>query len=330
MTNATWGIVSTIRASATDILAFAAHHLELGAQRVHIYLDEDAPAARDALKAHPKCRVILCDDGYWKRRFRHKGRPEKHQQRQTANATHCYRRDPQVDWLGHIDVDEFLLPNGDLGKQLNTVPGGALSVRIRPVEALAPDPGDPPPAGMIWLKSTSRFRRERAAQTLQIFPTFGAHLNGGFLSHVAGKVFVRTGGNMGAKTGAEKISLRIHNAFRDGQMDDAPTELPDTMLAHLHAPRWADFLAAYKFRLAQGSYRSELKAASGDEGLNMHALFTMLEDEGGEPALRAFYDEVCTATPALRARLAQHGLLHSVTLDLDAKLKKHFPQFVAD
>jgi hypothetical protein len=113
-------------------------------------------------------------------------------------------------------------------------------------------------------------------------------------------------------------------------MDDTPAELSDAMLAHLHAPAWADFLAAYRFRLAQGSYRSELKAASGDDGLNMHALFSMLEADGGEAALRAFYDEVCTATPDLRARLARHGLLHGVTLDLAAKRKKHFPSFVAE
>ena len=319
MTDPTWGIVSTIKAPAKDILTFAAHHLDLGAHRVHIYLDAANDAARDALKAHPKCRVFVCDDGYWKRRAGRKGRPEKHQQRQSANATHCYRRDPQVDWLAHIDVDEFIFPDSGLSGQLHALPVGALSARIRPAEALAPDPDSPPPEAGIYLKATSRFRKDRAAQTEQIFPTYGAHLNGGFLSHVAGKVFVRTG--------HDKISLRIHNAFREGVMDANPAELPDTLLAHLHAPNWSDFLASYRFRMAQGSYRSELKPASGDHGLNMHALFSMLEAEGGEPALRAFFDEVCIATPALRARLSDHGLLRLITLDAQAKLARHFPDF---
>ena len=56
----------------------------------------------------------------------------------------------------------------------------------------------------------------------------------------------------------------------------------------------------------------------------MHALFSMLESEGGERALRDFYHEVCTATPALRARLDAHGHLHAVRLDLDAKRHAQF------
>jgi len=320
MTTPTWGIVSTIKADDRDILTFAAHHLDLGAHRVHIYLDKDAPAARQALIDHPKCRVILCDDGYWHRRFKAKGRPEKHQQRQTANATHCYRRRAEVDWLAHIDVDEFLLPDSSLPDQLARLPSHTLSARVRPIESLAPDPLDPPDEGGVYCKAAARFPKDRAAQTGAIFPTYGAHLNGGFLSHVAGKIFVRTG--------EDKIAIRIHNAFRDGVRDDASEDLPETRLAHLHAKSWEDFLAAYRFRLARGSYRSELKAAS-EHGLNMHALFSALEAEGGETALRAFYEEVCTATPRLRDALQKHGLLHCVRLDTDRKLARHFPEFVA-
>ena len=73
----TWGVVATIKAPTTDTLNFAAHYLDLGAHRVHIYLDEDDRTARSALKRHPKCRVILTDDDYWKRRRRDKGRPRR-------------------------------------------------------------------------------------------------------------------------------------------------------------------------------------------------------------------------------------------------------------
>ena len=316
----TWGLVATIKAPARDILNFAAHHLDLGAHRVHVYLDAPNPPAQQALRAHPKCRVILCDDDYWRRR-RRKGRPDRHQPRQSLNATHCLNRRPQVDWLAHIDVDEFLWPAPPLPAQLAALPEDTLSARVRPIEALAPDSADPPPDGAQWFKSCARLQGRRREQTDAIYPTYGPHLNGGFLSHVAGKVFVRTG--------LPNISLRIHNAFRDKVMDDAPVELPETLLCHLHAPSWEDWQAAYRFRLAQGSYRESLKPAqqSGEAGPNMHALLRMLEDEGGEDALRRFYDEVCVASPGLRARLAAHGALHAVTLGLDAKRRKHFPDF---
>ena len=318
MSEPSWGVVSTIKAPATDVLNFVAHHLDLGAHRVCIYLDEANPAAFAALKAHPKCRVIVTDDAYWQRR---KGRPGKHQARQTANATHCYRRRADVDWLLHIDADEFLWPQSPLSGQLSAIPPDRLSARVRPIEALAADPAHPPPGGQTWFKGCTRMRLLRAAQTDLIYPTYGPHLNGGFLSHVAGKVFVRTG--------RDKISLRIHNAFVAGKIDDKPQDLNGSLLCHLHAPSWDAFRAAYRFRLARGSYRSDLKPVplAGEAGMNMHALFSMLEAEGGEDALRAFYTEVCTATPELRDRLMEHKLLHGITLELEAKRARHFPDF---
>ena len=318
MTDPKWGLVSTIKAPARDILTFAAHHLDLGAHRIHIYLDDDNPDAFEALKAHPKCRVIATDDAYWKRR---KGRPEKHQARQTANATHCYRRGPQLDWLAHIDVDEFLWPQSPLPGQLANIAPDAISARVRAVEALAPDPDTPPKPGHTLFKGFSRLQKPRRAQTAEIYPNYGQFLNGGFLSHVAGKIFVRTG--------IEKLSLRIHNAFIQGNMDENSAELTGTLLCHMHAATWEEFLASYQFRLARGSYRAELKPVPTADaaGVNMNDLFSMIEGEGGESALYEFYKEVCTATPELRERLMAHNLLHGFALDLESKLARHFPEF---
>lgn len=313
----TWGVVSTIKAPATDILNFVAHHLELGAHRVHVYIDEDNPQAREALSDHPKCRVTVTDAAYWA--HRRKGRPDAHQPRQTANATNCYNRNPQVDWLAHIDVDEFLWPSIPIPEQLAALPSDTRSARVHPIEALAPDPEDPPLEGQIWCKGHARQQGPRRAQTNEIYPTYGEHLNGGFLSHVAGKVFVRTG--------LDKVSLRIHNAFFDRQQDPEPTRLDALHLVHLHAHSWAHWQETFRFRMAQGSYRDSLRAAPMPDGiaLTMNQLFSMLEEDGGEQALRAFYREVCTATPELRARLDRHGHLHAVRLDLAAKRQKQFP-----
>ena len=318
MSQPTWGLVATIKAETADILNFAAHHLDLGAHRLHIYLDADNPEAFAALKAHPKCRVTLCDDGYWKRRGK---RPEAHQPRQSMNATHCLNKRPQVDWLAHIDVDEFLWPSAPLPDQLAALPPGTRSARIRPIEAMAPDPADPPAPGHAWFKGCSRYQGERRDQTAQIYPTYGPHLHGGFLSHVAGKVFIRTD--------QPDAALRIHNAFFDGARDSDPATLTDTLLCHLHAPDWDRWRMAYRFRLEQGSYRDGLKpppSPAGD-GLSMNALFTLLESDNGEAALESFFTEVCTATPDLRDRLAQFGHLHDIALDLDAKRARHFPKY---
>ncbi|MFX0545677.1 glycosyltransferase family 2 protein [Roseovarius sp. S1116L3] len=311
MTETTWGLVSTIKAPAKDILAFAAHHLELGAHRLHIYLDEDCPEARRALRADPRCIVTVTDGAYWAKR---RQRPAKHQARQSANATRAYRRDPGVDWLGHIDVDEFLMPgDAPLADQLAALPANIRTARIRPVEALAQPGGGAPQ----WFKACHPRQQPRNGQTQEIYPSHGALLNGGFLSHVAGKIFVRTG--------LEDVSLRLHNAFDASGRIPNDVDLTDTLLCHLHAPSWDAWQRAYRYRLTAGSYRPDLQGASSIP-ITMHALFTAIEAEGGEEALRHFYEQVCTANPELRARLEAHGLLHRIDLDLEGARARMFPR----
>lgn len=309
----TWGLVATIKAPCEDILNFVAHHLEIGAHRIHVFLDEDSPDARRALAAHPRCKVTLTDDAYW---AGHRKRPDKHQARQTLNATCAYRGRPDADWLAHIDVDEFLHPTGaSIADQLAALPQDARTARVRPIEALAA----PNSSGASeWFKGCHPRQSQRNAQTEEIYPTYGALLNGGFLSHVAGKIFVRTG--------QEGVSLRIHNAFNSTGAIPNDHDLTLTRLCHFHAPSWEAWQRNYDYRLASGSYRPDLKGTPSIP-TTMNALFHAIENEGGETALRAFYDEVCTATPALRARLEEHDLLHRIDLGLTAKRARHFPEF---
>ena len=314
--SARWGLVATALAPAQDILRFAAYHLDAGAHRIHIYLDAENPTAYAALKAHSKCRVTTCDGDWWAKRG--KGRPKKHQVRQAMNATHAYTRKADVAWLIHMDVDEFLVSDQAIGDIL--APLETNVARARPMEALS---GDRPAPG-----DTSAFKgfvpggpgRSRILRDL--YPTYGAYLKGGFLSHVAGKVFVRTQ--------LPDVRFQIHNAF-ENDVEIKGTDLPqDTLaLAHCHAKTWEEWQKTYRFRLSQGSYRAALGPNKPRDkgGLSMHELFAMIEEDGGETALRAFFDEVCADTPALRARLDAHGLLRRANLDTDAALSRHFPDF---
>lgn len=301
-----WGLVSTILAPSAEILRFAAYHLEAGAHRIYIYLDDENYEAFEALKAHPKCRVLICDASYWNKRG---GRPDRHQVRQTKNASHAYRRKIDVDWLGHIDVDEFLV--GDVGGHLTALTPETKTARVRPMELLADGDGTaykgfipPGPA--------------RRALVQELFPTFGQYLRGGFLSHVSGKLFVRTG--------LKGISFRIHKAFEQEQEIPNAAELVPITLAHRHAQSWETWRARYRYRLEQGAYRAELDKGRTDKPhtMSLHDLFTFLEDSEGEDGLRKFHTEVAADTPDMRARLAAHDLLHIVDLDLERLVKKHF------
>lgn len=314
-----WGLVATIKAPVAEILDFAAYHLELGAHRLYLYLDDDNRAAFGPLKAHPKIRVTLCDDAHW-RKLSGK-RPAKHQVRQTANATHAYGRRAEVDWLIHMDVDEFLWPDAGLSDYLADCLADCLTgldhrvhcARVRPMELLSGDgtafkafiPGGP----------------DRAAIVARLYPQFGQHVKGGFLSHLAGKLFVRTG--------LGDLTIKIHNVFQNAVMNPGEAELNIVSLCHCHAKSWEDWISAFRFRLEKGSYRAELAPNRSREtgGMTMHELFRWIEADAGESGLRAFHDEVCADTPDLRARLSDQGLLRLCDLQLAAKRRKHFPDF---
>lgn len=302
-----WGLVSTIKAETSDILRFAAYHLDHSAHRLYIFLDTDNPTAYSALKAHPKIRVTLCDDKYWKTAG---GRPVKHQVRQTHNATRAYRRRVEVDWLIHMDVDEFLWPDTNVAGILAALSPDIHCARSRPIESIAGD--------NTLFKGYIPSGANRATTVRRIYPTFGEYVKGGFLSHVAGKLFVRTG--------KENVTLKIHNMFWNDEMNPGQTELPTLALCHCHSKDWEDWLASYRYRLEKGSYRAELSAAASG-GVSLHDLFRQIEIDNGEVGLRAFYDEVCADSENLRAALQAKGLLRRCDLDLDQKARKHFPDF---
>ena len=301
-----WGLVATIKAPAQDILRFAAYHLELGAHRLYIYLDAPDPATYAILKSHSKIRVTNCNNDYWSRSG---SRPAKHQVRQTRNATHAYNRRTEVDWLIHMDVDEFLWPDAPVANILANLPPRTYCARLRPIEALAGD-------GTLF-KGFIPPGPERSATVARLYPTYGQYLRGGFLSHVAGKLFVRTG--------MANVTFKIHNVFCGDDMNPGHTELPAIELCHCHAKSWEDWIATYRYRLQKGSYRADLAGASAIGGTTLHDLFRQIETTDGQTGLRAFYDEVCADSPALMSALRNEGLLRHYKLDLDAKMTKHFP-----
>ena len=303
----TWGIVATIKAPVSDTLGFVAYHLSQGAHHIYIYLDDANEEAFSRLKAHPQVTAHVTDDAWWAKRGR---RPIKHQVRQSRNATHCYRRLARVDWLIHMDVDEFLVSATPLAAVLGALPDNALCARVRPMEQLAGDPA--------LFKAFMPGGGTRLSMVDELYPTFGPYLKSGFLSHVAGKVFVRTG--------QSDLKLRIHNAMIGDEVISDAAELHDVNLAHAHVTSWEQFLGALNFRLDHGSYRADLPPERTRAGgsLTLHDLLSHLRENEGEAGLRAFFDEVCAATPRLIGALQDHDLLVSVDLRLRDHIREHF------
>ncbi|WP_417724220.1 glycosyltransferase family 2 protein [Salipiger sp.] len=301
-----WGVVSTIRAPLPAIARFAAHHLELGADSLHIYLDTPDPEAEAWLSRHPALHITPCDDAYWQTAG--KARMEAHQQRQAFNATRClHDRSHGLDWLAHIDVDEFLLTERPLRAMLAGVSPHAAAARILPAEALATETGFP-----SHYKLAHHHAGQKKSVVQDIYPTFGLHLYGGFLSHTAGKVF--------ARTGLDDTRLGIHTVkYRGGDASNRD-RLHGVHVGHHHAPSWEHFRRHLAFRRTRGSYRT----ISRRKEMGQAQILTFLLENEGDAGLRALFDEVCADTPALRDRLAAHGMLLTHPLDPDSAVRRIF------
>ncbi|WGW02583.1 glycosyltransferase family 2 protein [Tropicibacter oceani] len=301
-----WGLVSTIKAPLPAIARFAAHHLDLGADALHIYLDAPDPDTAAFLARHPKIHVTRCDDAYWQETGR--ARMPEHQRRQAYNATRCLRAvKDDLDWLGHIDVDEFLICDTPIAQKLGHVGSQNAIARIPPAEALAPPQGTP-----SHFKLTHKQAGVKKSELQEVYPTFGLHLYGGFLSHTSGKIF--------ARTGIADTRLGIHTLKYKGEDVTNRTKPPGLYLAHFHAPSWQHFRDHLEFRQQKGSYRPR----SLRPELGQAELLKFLAEEEGDDGLRVFFDEVCADTPDLRARLAARDMLLSHSFDFDATTRRIF------
>ena len=298
-----WGTVSLVKAPLDQILRFAAHHLSLGAHRVHIYLDDPDPVTVKALSAHRRIEVTACDDAYWA--AQKKARMESHRMRQAWVATQAYNS-TDCHWLAHIDVDEFLLPERSMAEYLALAEPDKIALQLAPAEQLSNGPeGEAfklPPRSLGLPKAVLE----------EIYPTFGMLLPGGFISHVEGKLIVRTG--------ADGLRFGIHAVHWEGAKATNIQTVPGLYVGHAHAPTWEDFSSKLEFRLTQGSYR---KGTEGEE-LRFCDLVDYLVENEGEGGLRAFYEEVCTLTPRLAQKLEDHGLLLRYPLRLEQKLAEVF------
>lgn len=291
-----WGIVTTVKAPLRKVAEFVAFHLALGAHRIHVHLDDPAPHIAERL-AHPRVRFIQCDDAYWQNKPNHAR--SKHQLRQAFNATRMYRI-TKLDWLFHIDVDEFILTPSPLPELLARVDTDCTHVALYPVEKMEGS-SDP-----HYFK-----RRARKAAKHVIYPIFGHHVPGGFIGTRSPKI--------GARTGLENVRLGIHALLHLGENVKNAASLPGVELGHAHAPDFDTFKRHMAYRLSKGSYHDR-KGVANRRG---HLIKALIDDP--EPdALRMFHTELCAPTKERLELLQAHGLLRTETLNLDAKVVRFF------
>ncbi len=289
---ATWDVVATLKAPAEQVLAFAAHHLSLGAGHLWLYFDDPDAAVPAALTAHPKVTVTLCDDPLWRARGR---RPERHQNRQARNAQDAYAR-TKSQWLTHIDVDEFIHTDREISGALNSVHPDALVIQMEPFEAMH----DPSLPDDIFTARAFRGPLKKGFANFRdmALGSYAALIPDGMLSHSVGKCFFRSG--------IEGLTPRLHGAMLAGSRVPSFGRLADTCLLHFHAQDREGWLAALPYRLTRGAYQYKP---------DMQAFLLSASPQ----LIDHFYHRTQVLAPDAEAKLAAIGRIHHAALGLRQK-----------
>ncbi len=247
---ATWSLVATIKAPEEKVLAFAAHHLSLGADHLWLFFDDPAQPIPQPLANHPRVTVTLCDEDHWVDAC--KRRPPQHQNRQTQNARLTYRELVTSDWLVHIDVDEFLLPARPIGAILDGMAPDIIAMRLEPFEAMH----DPLLPDDIYTSREFRgaLRHEYWPRRRAALGPYRKVIRDGMLSHSVGKAMYRTR--------VPGLLPRLHAVMVNKEIIAPANWQTEIKLLHFHAQDKATWLTAVPFRMTKGAYqfRPELQA----------------------------------------------------------------------
>lgn len=224
---ASWSVVSTVAEPGHLLCAFAAHYLSLGAEEVHLFLDDPAHADIAQLKKMKGVRLTRCHRLYW--RWRHQGRPPGHVMRQLLNANRAYSS-CRSDWFFFCDADEFLTSAQPVSDVLDQVPPDVRHCRPHMAERVFL--AETPPEHLF--DGVFRLPLKQPKVLRHVYGTLSDMTTHGLSGHVLGKSFVRSG--------QDDLRIRLHFPVpfdpakeaqhkADGTLKPGPF-LPDTWLVH--------------------------------------------------------------------------------------------------
>lgn len=304
-----WGIVATLAEPAPLVMAFVAHHLSLGASEMHIYFDDPNDPAADLLDWLPPVTVTRCTMDYW--RATASWKPKRHNNRQSANATHAQSQ-CAVDFLLHCDADEFLRPKSDVPAQLAEVPGDITWTKIFNLE---------------------RAMVRGAAQSTIFDGVFKVFYQGmdttplrrsdlapmGFTGHAAGKPFVRT--RIGMNIG---IHVPRHGHIKARVV---PPHHPADQIELVHFDGMTPLHWAAKFIRQAALIPDRLAQLPPFRIAQWREIIGCVEDPD---ALRALYDRINGYDPDQIDALEDDGYITRDTFDLTPALTAVFPSQTVD
>lgn len=299
----TWSVVATVAEPIEILVAFAAHHLALGALEVFLFLDDARPGDVAVLTSLPGVVATPCDGAYWQAQGVAK-RPDNLTRVQRVNAGNAYVR-TQAQWLFHIDADEFLHAAEPVGEVLARVPAEFDFLRVQNVERAY----RPTELASVY---TTLFRRPfqgRPWQEKALFGEFADYTRNGFCAYAVGKGASRTGVD---------LQPTLHNArytqgIRKGLVPEEHLSAELT-LCHYDGVTPLSWCAKLMRYHEIGMYRADQGDAPRQRPRSRQQEY-VLKHQADRGAVLALHDLLKVVTPEKEEDLWAHGLLLEVPVD---------------
>ncbi len=318
-----WDVVATVDEPAALVIAFAAHHLHLGAQKVHLFLDRPNPEAQAALAGQERVNITVCDKDYWKQQGR---RPKLHVGRQRKNASLVFQS-CGADWLLSLDCDEYLRSGAALESDLAGQGSAVDFMRIPVAERVMPP--DVVQTGIF----DGVFRRP-----IYMYGQIGADLFGadagyykrGLTGHTIGKSAFRVGRDLDINIHGPTPRLPARPDYRptSGQAEQAELLHFDGMTEWHYAQklirRAAEPVTAGPTRHgeARDAQIAEVAANAGDMGAVMAFVARLKRLNAAQFAVLSETDYLDQTKFDISAALSEAGLSADLTcVQFDAELR---------
>jgi len=311
-----WGVVATVREPADLVLAFVAHHLELGADEIVLYLDDPEDEVFPILRRTGKVRAVRCDWRYWDRLTDGKGRPGNQNQRQAKNATQAYKT-TKCDYLIHLDADEFLYLARPIEEEVARLEGDECWLRVPAMERCwqAGNRDESIFGGVFRSQIRNAPKVVRNIYGDEVVP----FLSHGLAGAAHGKPLVRVG---------EQVSLQVHAAKLPGKNAGWAPHRRATGLTVLHF----DGLTPLHWVAKTLRYAEQDDAAIDDllHDARARQVRAARDLMGSMPELLRFFRQITGLSPEQASALTAHGKLAALEFDPAAAVKRVFPDHVAD
>lgn len=276
-----WAVVATVDEPAPLVAAFVAHHLNEGAQAVHLFLDKGDPETVRLLRGMTGCLLTRCNKEHWEA-HNNGTHPYLHTRRQIINANIAYAA-CQADWLIHCDADEFIRNGAAVSAALAKAPADCDHLRLRVAERVMPATATQSGLfdGIFRLPA-----HNQDTALAEIYHPVAAYLDRGLTGHPNGKGVVRVG---------RGLTLGIHQPTPE--IPSLP--IPGTRL--LHFDGLTEF--HYLLKLLRRAHEKPLPGPPRHKPGRLAQMEAMRENAADPEFFRALVRALKTLTATQEARL---------------------------